>query len=146
MTQYYDSLITITILHDILHSCHNEELLQVSHLTVDNLTHLFHKSSVIVRKSMKREIFKYACGLYSLCCYRLRTTTLYYTLFHIQSSEIYTSAYSGTELQNIGPVHDHRSSSQAQDSGYPICNEPGHDCSTQMPNQLQSEITRCKEI
>ena len=93
MTQYYDSLITITILH----SCHNEELFQVNHLTVDNLTHLFHKSSVIVRKSMKREIFKYACGLYSLCCYRLRTTTLYYTLFHIQSSQIYTSAYSGTQ-------------------------------------------------
>ena len=100
MTQlYYDSLITIAILHDILHSCHNEELLQVSHLTVDNFTHLFHKSYVIVRKSMKREIFKYACGLYSLCCYRLRTTTLYYTLFHMQSSQIhmYTSAYSGTQ-------------------------------------------------
>ena len=58
MTQYYDSLITIAILHDILHSCHNEELLQVSQLTVDNFTHLFHKSYVIVRKSMKREIFK----------------------------------------------------------------------------------------
>ena len=93
MTQYYDSLITIALLH----SCHNEELLQVSHLIVDNLTHLLHMSYVIVRKAMKREFFKYACGLYSLCWYRLRTTTLSNILFHIQSSQIYTSAYYGTQ-------------------------------------------------